>query len=195
MKTRAPRSLLPDRDSPALKQPSRASTESCSDKRAAQESQLAAHGNGPQTRTQAKLLASRTLRSAHLPLQPRVLLWLPWPCFNSSKTQRALSELHTLHLLCSLPGNAFPCPLPPPHCTHTLTLTADLTSSRKASLNCLCSEGSRHPPRQPSLDVCVFHRLASPLACQLGEGRALILGPGTVAGPSWLLHEHCLMTE
>lgn len=195
MKTRAPGSLLPERDSPALKQPSRASTESCSDKRAAQESQLAARGNGPQTRAQAKPLASRMLRStAHLPLQPRVLLWLPWPRFNSSKTQGALSELHTLHLPRSLPGNAFPCPL-------SSSLYSCFTPYRRPHL---LQEGlSELPllrrlsaaPRQPSPDVCVFHRLASPLACPLGKGRALILGPGTVSGSSWPLHEHCLMTK
>ena len=95
-----------------------------------------------------------------------------------------LSWNSSLHILCSLPGNAAPCPLLPPHYTHPLTLFSDLTSSRKASLSCLCSRGPQRPTR------CVCLPLSgSTLACQPCKGRALLVVSGPVPQSPWLLHE------
>lgn len=86
----------------------------CTDKRAAQTAGLAAQSDRPkwEHRLCSDLLASRVLRNPCLARHPRVLLWLFWTSFNSSKTPCALSDSIPSHILCSLPGNAFACPPP-----------------------------------------------------------------------------------
>lgn len=172
---------------PALRQPSRASAESCSDKRAAQESQLAARGNGPQTGHRPRCwrpgrsgapptcLSSpgsalalfqffqNTVCSLRTPYPPPSVLFA-WKCFSLPSSPSSLYSYF----------NPYRRPLFLQEGLSELSLLRRLSAS----------------PRQPSLDVCVFHRLASSLACPLGEGRALVLGPGTVSGSSCPLHEH-----